>query len=289
MFQLNPLQKLYPHLNFNRVPAPTVSQAVSRSSSQPPTQTVKPTAPITQPEAIPQTDEVPMSSKPSVVRAKRVVVTEPAPTEAVTEPLTEHTKPKRQTGFFPRPNRAPPIVKPEPLLRGSKFPSKGEQGLQSQYSFDQRKDMFLERLSHKSVKRAEIEIGKINDVLAEVDYDPTKLKTVEQQAKTRLKLINHAKFFTATSKADTANEPLVAVTAVVATATDINEQPPSTDKRDTPSTDTSRARDTRTRGNASSQRLGADGKDRRGRGRRDPTPPSESEGGSATASGSESE
>jgi hypothetical protein len=119
----------------------------------------------------------------------KVIETEPVKVEIKPEPVKVEEKPKQT-----RPNRLKPEPKPEPK-RATQIPKKGEKGLQSQYTLEQKKQMYLDRLSRKSVKRAEQEVGKINEVLESVEHDPKRLSEEERKIKSRLKLINYAKFF----------------------------------------------------------------------------------------------
>jgi len=85
-------------------------------------------------------------------------------------------------------------LRPRPV-RESQLPVAGERGLQPRYSNDQKREMFLSKLSRKSVKRAEQEVNAINDVLVAAEHCPEKLRQEETILKHRLKLINNAKFF----------------------------------------------------------------------------------------------
>lgn len=190
MFQQTPLQKLYPHLSFARIDPP------SRSVSQPPKPTVIAPPVVVKPKVIEKVIETPVAVeikeeiKEEIVQpvkvSKKVKVTETKP--VVVETVVEPVK-------ITRPNRAKPEPKPEPK-RATQIPVKGEKGLQPQYTVEQKRDIFLERLSRKSVKRAEVEVAKIQEVLTSIDYDPKRLKEEEHKVKNRLKLINSAKYFT---------------------------------------------------------------------------------------------
>ena len=81
-------------------------------------------------------------------------------------------------------------------VRLSQIPVKGERGLQKKYTEEQRKNIYLERLSRKSIKNAEKEIVKVNEVLDSVEHNPDKLREAERDVKNKLKLINYAKYFT---------------------------------------------------------------------------------------------
>lgn len=194
MFQPTPLQKLYPHLNFARIEPP------SRSVSQPPKQTPPPPPVVQQPKVIEKVVEkpVPVKIEPVVEKvveqpvkvSKKVKVVEKQPVK--TEPEPEPVKVDKPK--VPRPNRLKPEPKPE-KARESQIPQKGEKGLQAQYTLEQKKAMYLDRLSRKSVKRAEQEVSKINEVLTSVEHNPKLLAEEERKVKNRLKLINYAKFF----------------------------------------------------------------------------------------------
>jgi len=255
MFQPNTLSRLYPHLNFGRIPPPSAnilqSTIPARSSSvhsnksvtfetKTPevvkTQTVEPPVEVVKAPDISK-DET--TAKPVVVteekpikvkRIKWVKIEEPAPAvlkcEAPVEPEVikcEAPQPKRT-----RPNRAKVLPKPEPE-RDSVIPVKGEQGLQSKYSLEQRKQIYLTRLSRKSIINAEKEIAKVNEVLEGVDHDVDKLKRVEKEIKGKLKLINYAKYFT-----QTAGNVNCGSTLNNAKPLNINETPKTTTKTPPP-------------------------------------------------------
>lgn len=194
MFQSTPLQKLYPHLNFSRIEAP------SRSNSQTPKMVIEKPLVIEKPKVIEKVEEkpVPVKTEPVIEKviekpikvSKKVKVPEPEPVKIEPEPEpVKIDKPK-----VPRPNRLKPEPKPE-KGRESQIPQKGEKGLQPQYTLEQKKAMYLDRLSRKSVKRAEQEVSKINEVLTAVEHNPKRLEEEERRVKNRLKLINYAKFF----------------------------------------------------------------------------------------------
>lgn len=217
MFQPNTLSKLYPHLNFGRIPPPSATILQStipmRSSSthsnrsvtietkpieivKPPTveqpvEVIKaPEIPILEPSVQSSTVEEPTQN--TVKKIKRVKITEPIKPIETSEPIL--TEPKIKST---RPNRTKVAPMPEPE-RDSVIPVKGEQGLQSKYSLEQRKNIYLARLSRKSICNAEKEIAKVNEVLEGVEHDAEKLKKVEREVKCKLKLINYAKYFTQT-------------------------------------------------------------------------------------------
>lgn len=197
MFSPTPLQKLYPHLSFARVEPP------SRSTSQPPKTPINIPRVEEKPKVIEKVVEkpAPVEIKPEPVKEieksskvskkVKVVEKEQPKVEIKPEPVKVEEKPKPKVS---RPNRRPE-PKPEPK-RETQIPKKGEKGLQPQYTIEQKREMFLERLSRKSVKRAEQEVSKINEVLTAVDYDPKRLKEEEHKVKAKLKLINNAKYFT---------------------------------------------------------------------------------------------
>jgi hypothetical protein len=189
MFKPNPIQKLYPNLQFHKiVPTEhTLIQPTKRSNSEPPVQT-KP--PIT--EKVTVTKE-----KTPIKEKKKVEIREPTPPKSPIkeEPVKTPEKPKEKVK---RPNRVKPDPKPEPK-RKTTIPQKGERGLQQKYSTEQRKDMYLNKLSRKSIKNAEKEINKINEIMEQVDGDHERLLQEEKNLKSRLKLINTAKLFTTDS------------------------------------------------------------------------------------------
>lgn len=181
--QQNVLEKLYPHLRFNQI------RPANRSLSEPP----------------PVKIELPsVSQKPEITeKIIEAVVNDKPPTpkkESPKKPLVEivHKKEKKVKITETPMERPRPVEHPEPLeqpIRTSQIPNKGEKGLQRKYSTEQRKSMYLDKLSRKSVKRAELEVNKVNEVLEKVEHSQTRLKNEERDIKNRLKLINTAKLF----------------------------------------------------------------------------------------------
>jgi hypothetical protein len=194
MFQQNSLARLYPHLNFSRVDNP------SRSRSEPPINTPRPQTVEKKPEITEKTVEKPKSptkektpEKPKKKKSpkkksptKKVEIKEPSPVKntPTEQPINKST----------RPNRVKPEPKPKPK-RESQIPSKGERGLQRKYTQEQRRQIYLDRLSRKSIKNAEKEVAEVNKVLDGVENNYQKLLEEEREVKRKLKLINYAKFF----------------------------------------------------------------------------------------------
>lgn len=185
IFQPNSIQKLYPNLKFHKIAPTEYNQPTppKRSVSEPPVQT-KPPSPQKPSEQIP---------KPLIKEAKKVEIREPTPPKSPVIEPSPPTPPKPKEKIK-RPNRVKPDPKPKPD-RASTIPNKGERGLQRKYTIEQKKEMFLNKLSRKSVKNAEKEISKINEVIEQSEGDLSKLEKEEKALKSRLKLINTAKFF----------------------------------------------------------------------------------------------
>lgn len=226
-------QKLYPNLNFNQVRPPSsgtlqVSGASKnvRSSSAPheskihslskvghPEQVVRESSPVK--EVIPEPIVATITHKEEVIekkvhKPKRKVVIKEEISHNVDSPVptivaTEVVKPKAK-----RPNRVKPEPKPE-TIRTTTIPKKGEQGLQPKYSFEQKKSIYLDKLSRKSCKNAEKEISKVNEILEKVGHDPSQLKMVEREMKSKLKLINSAKFFADQKKPPVVSETILPI------------------------------------------------------------------------------
>ena len=175
----HPLQALYPHLNFSRIPAPSqlLVPSFGKRISQP-----VPDVPVSElAESVPEPESVPES------------VLEP---ESVPEPVKKLV--------VARPTRQPPVVKPEPK-RGSHLPVKGERGIQRKYTAEQKKEMYMNRLSRKSIANADKEVEAVNAVLDEIGHDPIKLAEKEKDIKRQLQLISYSKFFTGTNAIETVN------------------------------------------------------------------------------------
>ena len=197
MSSLTGLQKLYPHLNFSHI------QTAVRSRSEPP--------PVNPPPVIMSRPEPVLEVK---TETKPVIEEKPQTPEPPKEksPVKQPEKPKERPKKSPKPPAVvivepevetpppppKPTGKPKPKgkpLRTDPIPKKGERGLQKKYTLEQRKEMYLEQLSKKSVKRAEMEIQKVNEVLSKVEHSPNRLNKEEKEIKRQLKLINTAKFF----------------------------------------------------------------------------------------------
>ena len=193
--QSRPLQLLYPHLNFSRVSSPPRSTLKLPTVEIPaPVVVTKPEVIVTKPEVIVEIIEKPLpervkKSKPIKIdidiQEESIPIVEP---EVIQSP--KNVKPKTS-----RPNRAKPLTKPI-TERVSQIPTKGERGLQARYTLAQKKEMYLERLSRRSIKNAEKEISKVNEVLDKVQYDSDMLAIEEKDLKGKLRLINTAKYFT---------------------------------------------------------------------------------------------
>lgn len=199
---INPISRLYPNLIIRKVEPPSrrsISQdgSLNRSGSVGSTEKreQKPVLvpkPILKPE--PVREPTPSKVEPPV---KKVVIEEPKP-EVIEEPKPTpkpEPKPKRT-----RPNRAcgrvRDMLKGGPSQRDDPVPKDGEKGFQQKYTFEQRREQYLERLSRKSIKNAEKEVNQVLEVLDKVGHDPDKLKAEEREIKKRLSLINTAKYFT---------------------------------------------------------------------------------------------
>ena len=201
MFQRSALQKLYPHLNLTQnIPR---DRSVSPRSNIPlPTQPVYsiPREPVIIQKPI-EKIEIPKLPEPTPSPPPTPIVEK---VEPVPEPLQQSKSPvkpvKAKRVRKPKVVDAPVPIKPPsppPVIpkRSSQIPAKGEKGLQNKYTLEQKREMFLNKLSRKSVNRAEKEIQKINEVLNSVEHNETQLKSEELSAKNRLKVINTAKLF----------------------------------------------------------------------------------------------
>lgn len=182
-------QKLYPNLRFSQVAPP------SRSISQDP-------KPVVATPVVSTGSEIIQAIRPIPEVVQTIEPVTPVPTEnkrsKSVDTVARSTPKKTVKVKIPRPNRLKPEPKPEPV-RESQLPTKGEQGLQKRYTEEQRKNIYLERLSRRSVKAAEKEISKVQSILESNEGSRAKLDIEEKRLKGQLKLINTAKFFAATS------------------------------------------------------------------------------------------
>lgn len=193
MFKQNNLAKLYPHLKFGglqqlrersvsagrHTPQPIVRE---KSIERPP-KIVKFADPPAKIEEIPKPSEI-LEEKPKI---------------DIVDPPTE-IKPSKDLEIKVNDLlQTPPVKlenkgKPKPK-RNSVIPKKGERGLQNKYTLEQKREMYLNQLSRKSVKRAEAEVAKVNQMLDECKNDLENLEHEEKKVKGRLRLINVAKYF----------------------------------------------------------------------------------------------
>lgn len=164
------------------------SQPRSVEQVQPIIKHTEPSIPLVPSQPVPEPVSLPIEpvAEPVAVPVveKKVVVKEPAKPKA--KPKAKQTRPNRVKGTVP---------KPDDPIRAKVQPGPGEQGFANKYSVEQRKAMYMERLSRKSVKNAEKEIGEVNEVLDRVGNCANELRIHEQAVKKQMKLINYAKFF----------------------------------------------------------------------------------------------
>jgi len=189
--QQNVLERLYPHLRFNHIRPQT------RSLSEPPPVKIELPRVIQKPEVIQKPIEIQeIQQLPETIKDIPVKIDSPPINKKKKVKIVEDPKPIVEIQRTPA---------PEPknnTIRTSQIPRKGEKGLQPKYTLDQKKDMYLNKLSRKSVKKAEIEVTKVNDVLEGVSHDSRLLIQEEKNIKQRLKLINTAKLFLYDSSID---------------------------------------------------------------------------------------
>ena len=201
MFGPNKLAQLYPHLNLSRtIPPSAKAPEPSKTFSKPvpvekrsisierPKRCRTPQPPVERPETPVQTKEPVTPKKVTIEEPVKEEVREPSPAKVET---TEKT-------VIKRPNRVKTEPKPVPV-RESCIPQKGEKGLQRKYTPEQRKQMYLDRLSRKSVKNAEKEVEAVTRVLDDVGGTVDGLVKAEKAIRGQLRLINYAKYFTTSS------------------------------------------------------------------------------------------
>lgn len=194
MFTNNKLAQLYPHLNLSRTmtPTPKVSEPPKEAVQRPPvgTRSISIERPKRSPTPAKEVkrDKSPEPVKePTIIRS--VTIVEPPKVE-----IEEFVPTKPASHVIKRPNRIAKSVPPVPV-RDSQVPRQGERGLQRKYSVDQKRQMYLDRLSRKSVANAEKELERVTDVLDKAEHNAEKLIAMERAIKGQLKLINYAKYF----------------------------------------------------------------------------------------------
>lgn len=179
MFQTNNLQKLYPHLQF-RTPEVTRSKSPIRELlNRPPLPHVP--EQVSRVESPPPVVEIalpPVAVEPRV--EPRVEPQVEPPVESVVESVVE--------------------VEPRVEKRGRK-PS----AYKPKFSNEQKRDIYLDRLSRKSVHLAEKEITEVNIMLEEIGHNDQKLEELKAETKKRMNLINRAKYFTVSEQHNISN------------------------------------------------------------------------------------
>lgn len=204
MFGQNKLAQLYPHLNLSRTMPPAVKAQEPPKPAPKPAPVEKRSISIERPKRQ-QTPEPPKKREQTpeppkeVVTPRQVKISDP-PKEEVRE-LTPPKEEVVQKPITKRPNRVKPEPKPAPV-RESQVPQKGEKGLQKKYTQDQRRQMYLDRLSRKSVKNAEKEVEAVTQVLEQAGGTEAGLLAAEKAVRGQLRLINYAKYFTGGSNID---------------------------------------------------------------------------------------
>lgn len=186
-FKQNGLYNQYASLNLTRLSAmrrAETPQPVRRSHS---------------PSIQTQTDSPKSPPKPIL---KKSVSTQSPKTVKIVEPEEEVVEepPKPESPKAPSPVKTEPPPKPIPAekpkpVRATVVPKKGEKGLQKKWTSEQRRQQYLNKLSRKSLKRAEAEVNEVQKVLHEADYNEEKINETEKALKTKLKLVNCAKLF----------------------------------------------------------------------------------------------
>lgn len=209
-----PLSNLYPRLSLSRVQSNIRSSSKDKEmpSEPPPIPTVSQKV----------TENPPPSNKPKPKNEpqKKVTIIVPEGTVAkatIAEPIEEPLPVEEGTASEKEPEELEPPSSPEPSwnidplpkteqpsrieeykpLRKTQIPSKGEKGTQPKYTLEQRKQMYLNKLSRKSVKKAEIEVSQVNEVLERNEHSIEEIVKEERELKRKLKLVNTAKFFIA--------------------------------------------------------------------------------------------
>lgn len=196
----NILSSLYPNLNSGgfsslgpaalrgRTPAPSINTIIERQRSL--SRPGEHAAPLSPPAPASPIRERSASTK----RVRIEVPPKPDPEpEPEPEAVPEETRPpdgrKGKASNKPKPKPKPKRVREKPL------PKKGEKGCQPTYSETQRREMFLDALSRKSVGKAQAQVDQINNKLDEFDGQREKIVKREKELKSELKLINLAKYF----------------------------------------------------------------------------------------------
>jgi hypothetical protein len=169
---------MYPHLQLPRVKAPTVVAKISGECSY-------------------RLPDVAIEQNKIEVEPVKDVEIKQIVQKVVETPTIDETPTVDE-----RPVKKPKVKKPkssddllELPIRETQIPIKGERGLQKKFSIEQRKKMYVDRLSRKSIRKAEVEIGQVDEILTSVENDKEKLIDREKNVKRELKLINYAKYF----------------------------------------------------------------------------------------------
>ena len=187
--QQNPLYNKYSSLNLTRLQALRRSNSLEPAPrSKSPSIAVQTSPPKPAPKTILKTN-----TSTSTSPQKKVQIVEPVPPEVETppDPIPPLPLPPVETV-----ETAEPVVEPNQIpIRLNVVPKKGERGLQRKWTMEQRRQQYLNKLSRKSLKRAEAEVSEVHKVLEESNYDEKKILDEEKRLKGKLKLVDCAKLF----------------------------------------------------------------------------------------------
>jgi len=190
--------KLYPQLKFTRK-----ENGELNSLKQAMANNIREATPPKSPPKI--VEQVPVYEPPiPVVEVipEPVIIQEP-PKEPT--PVKRELTPKQERVIIKRPNRLPPPEKVIPFREDNR-PKKGEHGIQRKYSEEQRRQMYLDRLSRKSIIGAQKEVEEVEAVMETIGNTIEDLEKEEKIIKKKMKLISYAKFFAqGSSKSDDIN------------------------------------------------------------------------------------
>lgn len=191
---MNIYNSLYPSLKYYKKLAkkgPNASVHWSSAIPQPPVAQTTPTV-LSSPEPVitkPDTSELSVTAPAPVVDEPVPVVDEPAPVESVDEPVVdEPVVVKKRVG---RPRMAP---KPKPKSK-SKVDVADAKKFGANMTMEARKEAFMNRISKKSVAKADKEVEELHQVLDTVGHSEEQLNKETKELRKKIRLINTSKLF----------------------------------------------------------------------------------------------
>ena len=189
---------LYPHLNIVRASVPSKNFLEKSSNKK---EEIKQEQQIESKTELKQELKVKVKKEPKIVEVSETE-SEPTPIIKVPKKTRRQTVPSKplsdkgyQGGISPEPLEEEPKNEEAIIDIKDSFTKKPTGKKVAKYSEEERKQMYLNKLARKSVKKADAEMEEITKILDNCDRDKSKLEEEKKELKRKLKLINTAKYF----------------------------------------------------------------------------------------------